>query len=639
MAVLTAPEDNSNFVKAIQCVCRRAEHLSTKTEGMRHDLLGRIFHAVLDTARYDGSFYTAVSSAVMLAGLALPSRRNIPENPALLRVVDPCCGTGTLLMATAERVKDLLAADEMPARALIEEVLAGYDINITATHMAATTLNLMSPTTKFSRMKIFRMAFGREEGSNRVHAGSLELYGDDNGLPWKTGKGVRRQERADLLIMNPPFTRHDLRHRQLAKGEMIAIKNREQSLFQNAPTNFTTSGPAFMLLADRLLNEDGTMALILPASAASNSATAKLREFLGQRYHIERVVFSHDPKRHWFSENTGLSEFLVVARRKQPEDEGRPTEFVNLAVNPDTTKDAYDTAQAIVEKRWEDVKGVHAEWPRSAVKAGSWEGGQFFSAHLTEAYADMLASPAFRRLEDIAHVGPNGRLTSMFFQFSREPSTGSVPTVYEHNSPNQRAMKRNSPIIQSMRVQADGYLTVKPGKEGDANRFWRQRGRLLIPERLGLSLIRAAAICPDFATIGSAWTPVRFKREGDDQHAREKAMCVYFNSSVGRVALLGARIFWTLCYVKWSLANQRAIRVPDFDAEQANALATVYDEVRDETLGAWREPNCPVHTALDDAVARALECPAEDITLLRHELAKEPMITGRRYGERDQPHS
>ena len=39
--------------------------------GLRHDLLGRIFHRVLDTARYDGSFYTSTAAAVLLASLAI----------------------------------------------------------------------------------------------------------------------------------------------------------------------------------------------------------------------------------------------------------------------------------------------------------------------------------------------------------------------------------------------------------------------------------------------------------------------------------------------------------------------------------------------------------------------------------------
>ena len=45
--------------------------IAGRTVGLRHDLLGRIFHRILDTAPYDGSFYTGTAAATLLAGLAL----------------------------------------------------------------------------------------------------------------------------------------------------------------------------------------------------------------------------------------------------------------------------------------------------------------------------------------------------------------------------------------------------------------------------------------------------------------------------------------------------------------------------------------------------------------------------------------
>ena len=78
--------------------------------GLRHDLLGRIFHRVLDTARYDGSFYTSTAAAVLLASLAIREQDadwSDANAVAALRICDPSCGTGTLLMAAAERIRDL----------------------------------------------------------------------------------------------------------------------------------------------------------------------------------------------------------------------------------------------------------------------------------------------------------------------------------------------------------------------------------------------------------------------------------------------------------------------------------------------------------------------------------------------------
>ena len=64
-------------------------------------------HRLLNTARYDGSFYTSTAAAAVLAGLAIESAEDLPEDLAAFRVIDPACGTGTLLMAAAERIRDL----------------------------------------------------------------------------------------------------------------------------------------------------------------------------------------------------------------------------------------------------------------------------------------------------------------------------------------------------------------------------------------------------------------------------------------------------------------------------------------------------------------------------------------------------
>jgi len=69
-ALLSCPP-NPAFVGAIGDTTRAALAVAGNIAGMRHDLLGRIFHTVLDTARYDGSFYTTTAAATLLAALAI----------------------------------------------------------------------------------------------------------------------------------------------------------------------------------------------------------------------------------------------------------------------------------------------------------------------------------------------------------------------------------------------------------------------------------------------------------------------------------------------------------------------------------------------------------------------------------------
>ena len=152
--------------------------LTRDITGLRHDLLGRIFHTVLDTARYDGSFYTSTSAATMLATLAINEETcdfNDPEAISRLRITDPACGTGTLLMTAGERVRELIGEPGLTPdtnKTIIEQVLRGYDVNLTATHMAATTLGLLSPTTSFKNMKIGRALLGVDKRGN-TYLGSL----------------------------------------------------------------------------------------------------------------------------------------------------------------------------------------------------------------------------------------------------------------------------------------------------------------------------------------------------------------------------------------------------------------------------------------------------------------------------------
>ena len=65
------PQDSA-FTAAVRETGEAALALTRDISGLRHDLLGRIFHTVLDSARYDGSFYTTTAAATLLASLAIP---------------------------------------------------------------------------------------------------------------------------------------------------------------------------------------------------------------------------------------------------------------------------------------------------------------------------------------------------------------------------------------------------------------------------------------------------------------------------------------------------------------------------------------------------------------------------------------
>ena len=412
VALLALPQ-TPDTAQAVFTLAGEVGKIAGLVHGLRHDLLGRIFHRVLDTARYDGSFYTSTPAAVLLAALAIReedcdwSDANAVER---LRICDPACGTGTLLMAAAERIRDLrqragpIAAEDeqLLALALVENVLWGYDINLTATHMAASTLGMLSPSTKFGRMNIHRTLLGVYEGT--PYLGSLEfLTGQPRLAAWPSisqqvddapgGEPPEHPPAMDLVIMNPPFTRSDIRHDQFNEEDEAALKAREKEIVSGMPERevgrLHSSGGMFAALAEQLLKQDeATLALILPSVVPTSAGNTALRKFLADRFHVDTVVSSHDPDRIYFSENTNIGEVLIVCRRWSGDDPKPPTRFVNLAESPNSAVGALELAHRL--QRNEAGAYTTQIFDPNRVAAGDWSATNFFSPILVECFRQLV---------------------------------------------------------------------------------------------------------------------------------------------------------------------------------------------------------------------------------------------------------
>ncbi len=195
-----------NSAQAVKRVARAGARTAMSKASRGHDLVGRIFHRLLESARCDGSFYTSTAGAVLLAGIALGDD-DLPRKPEERKIIDPACGTGTLLMAVMERTLRLRHGDtEQLSAKLVEDSIYGLDVNLTACHMAATTLGVISPSTSFRHMNIHMMPFGvvLDDGSHHdgqtkrqdVRIGSLELLASGSkhnqlsAIPWSAGQQV-----------------------------------------------------------------------------------------------------------------------------------------------------------------------------------------------------------------------------------------------------------------------------------------------------------------------------------------------------------------------------------------------------------------------------------------------------------------
>ncbi|MYA61895.1 MAG: hypothetical protein F4X94_04910, partial [Dehalococcoidia bacterium] len=644
----------------------RAMNSTRQLEG--HDLSGRLFHTLLTDAKFTGAYYTSVPAATLLAELVFndwPSDVDWSDHefPASLNVADLACGTGTLLMAVAaeaERRHEEAGGRNAAElhKAMVEQALHGYDVQLSAIHFAATSLAMLNPHIEFDRMNLYVMPLGRE--GSQVSLGSLDFLGreevavqfalsSDEAEPEMSprrvsGRGTRSVAEGvtatlpelDLAIMNPPFTRSvggNLLFGSLPTAERRVLQRELSDRLSSRQASATAGlGAAFVAAASpKLRPGEGRLALVLPATVCTGPSWTQTRSLIEQDFHLDMVITSHDPLRWNFSDSTDLSEALLIATRRDVSDTSvseRRTTFVNLWQNPEGVLDSHRLAQAItrtIPAKLEEpgtalieVDGRHVgeavSMPTSMIAGKKWAGVQFSRADLVRSALKLInggevwvpgntysRNVPMCQVSQLGIIGPDIR--DVRDGFEPTDTVTAYPMVANHDT----AVRR---WIATM---PDKYLApLSEARQGrslrSVDKLWPKAGRLLIGARYRLNTARVISMRSEVNVLASMWWPVRLENE-----LTEKALAAWMNSSLGLLVLLAERNTTDGAWAQTKKADLQVMPVLDtrrLSDVQMRDLSSLFDELAEEEFE--RLPGmeyCPARKRLDDGISKVLGLP------------------------------
>jgi type I restriction-modification system DNA methylase subunit len=364
--------NGSKALEAVRVAIDAVNALSPESLG--HDVLGKIFHNLipLELRKVIAAFYTNIQAGEILASLS------IEKHDAL--VIDPACGSGTLLVSSYQRKKNLLEQDGKKFsfrdhKRFIEDEITGIDIMPFAAHLAAIHLSLQAPlyTTDFVRIaiqdatalkpemaispaqEVLKDAFKQRRltedylkpvGSpkEKVKVGIVELSDQANSKPIQLDK-------TDIVIMNPPFTRFQ---RTSPTYKLKLSERFPESRYQRCIHGQLGLHGYFLLLADRFLKKDGKLAAVLPVTTLSAKGFYDIQDIWFNDYSIEHLIVCEG--RSAFSENVLTREILLVARKSKPKD--NKVAISVLKVSPDTLSVSEARSLAGTLKELRDTRQV-----------------------------------------------------------------------------------------------------------------------------------------------------------------------------------------------------------------------------------------------------------------------------------------
>jgi hypothetical protein len=679
--LLTCFSSDEAVTRGITKLCETALSIVECKAALRHDLAGRIYHRLLQEAKYLGAYYTSIPSATMLLKLALRHERlscdwSDAESIAELRIADLSCGTGTLLMAAADALVDnyiheCVAQQKMPQMddlhaAIVEKVIYGYDVLPSALHLTASTLALRVPDKPINASNLFTMPLG----GNSNALGTLDFL-EANTTPATLfsdveqfgGTGPIQRDvsipELDLCVMNPPFTRSvggNLLFGNLPADERDRMQTKLKRMVkqQNASASITAGlGSVFVALGDRKIKPGGTLALVLPRAVLSGVAWEPTRRLVENNYWVEYIVVSHAPD-HWnFSENTQLSETLFVARKtaEKKTTGDKRTVYVNLWKQPATPIEGLAIAQSVITQ---PAPSLESGPSCTEIKIGTEKYGEAYSVDWSNVRDRLWSWPCtFAQIElnrilyfllsshlrlphsKVSHslpLVPLGQIAALGFDrrdihdgFNLASGRTAFPAIWGHDSYSRTR------LVDKPNAWLQPLDEAKPGRpQRDAEHLWTKASRLLITERMRLTTMRMLAMISPHRVLSNTWWPVLLKQKVR-RAEMEKILCLWLNSTLGIITLMGERVETQGAWIEFKkpiLENCRVLDVYSLDGRRLKPLLRCFDSVsKKDLMPIPALDKDDTRGEIDEALCSALGLP--DLSDLREMLAHEPILSAK----------
>ena len=643
------------------------------------DYAGELFNRIMHDRASDGAYFTRPEAGALLAGLALHATDETDfTNGKIvdrLRILDPACGSGTLLQAwlTAikRRARDDGAAEAALSRMhrrIVEDALTGLDVNPVSIQLAGAMLMIGDTRVQYARMGLHTMPYGPQRDRRTAAAGSLELLRQPDVLAHQGGKtdagqddffdeelnsfapreATERALKARVVLTNPPFVTREKLGAKFGIEVQHAIRERidksQEELENKLPeyagfSEKTTTQPLYLALG-LLAMEPASGVLgtvIMTVGLLAPSGLAQRRK-LASELHIRYVVTCHEPGEENLSQSfraDPVNESLVVGTRIGRND-GLPTTFVSLDRFPRSVVEAHALADAIAGG--DDIDGQRCEVSNERMRNGDWSAVGWRNLKLDEAAQLIDRHPMLTRMCDIPGVtmrAPgHGAFTPCPGSERRETaSTRRVPNedvdilVYQSKAEHAHLTMATKPDtaakIKKIPASVTGAERIATAEKAYA-RWSNIRGRLLVNAGQDTKTGRLAAVVDTTADggLGTNWKPI----QGTDD-STAIAWAVWLNSTLGRIGMLRNR-GKKLAFPVYRPSGMTTTRCPDPGQTDAiEALNAAYELTKNEKTPQYRDGRCAVRDMWDEAVAQALGIDVETIFGYAELLASEPAVS------------